>query len=310
MKIGEAESWLSNGLDSVYGRDESTGIASMVMEELTGMDRGLRSMNRGRALEAEQLETLAVMAKRLQASEPVQYVLGSCWFAGLRLFVNPSVLIPRPETEELVDWIVRDLEAKGLPVFDKGPTDADETTRLKILDVGTGSGCIALALKNRMPRAEVWGCDVSEEALNIARRNGSELDIRVDFQGIDFLDEVRQKLLPTVDVLVSNPPYIPRRDAAQMHANVLDHEPHLALFVPDEDALLFYRALARFGHKRLYSGGLLYVEIHEDLAAGVDELLRNEGYTNITIRRDMQGKERMVRAEKGDASGASGTVIL
>ncbi|MDB5251117.1 MAG: hypothetical protein JWP27_286 [Flaviaesturariibacter sp.] len=298
MKIGEAESWLAAGLRGLYGEGESTGIGALLMEHLTGMDRARRSMSRDAALDAAQLQLLTKISARLQAAEPVQYVLGEAWFAGLRLFVNPNVLIPRPETEELVDWIVRDLAEKGLPVFEKHPTDADETTKLKILDVGTGSGCIALALKHRMPRAEVWGCDVSEEALNVARRNGAELDIRVDFQGIDFLDEERQKLLPTVDVLVSNPPYIPRRDAGLMHANVVDHEPHLALFVPDEDPLVFYRALARFGHKRLYSGGLLYVEIHEDLADDVRELFFSEGYGPIDVRADMQGKERMVKAGK------------
>ena len=183
---------------------------------------------------------------------------------GMELYVDKSVLIPRPETEELVDWIVKDIKASGKDVFQKAATDADVTKQLKILDVGTGSGCIALALKKTMPKAEVWGCDVSDEALNVARRNGSDLDVRVDFQGIDFLDEAQRKLLPTVDIIVSNPPYIPATEKEHMNANVTTHEPHTALFVPDNDPLVFYKAIIEFSKKRLYDNGSVYLEIHEN----------------------------------------------
>ena len=172
---------------------------------------------------------------------------------------------------------------------------ADKTTQLKILDVGTGSGCIALALKKTMPLAEVWGCDVSEEALNVARRNGSALDIRVDFQGLNFLDFAQQKHLPTVDIAVSNPPYIPFREKDGMEPNVVAHEPHTALFVPDNDALVFYKALAQFGKHRLYKNGRIYAEIHEDLGKAVVALFWQEGFTDVELRKDLQGKDRMVR---------------
>jgi release factor glutamine methyltransferase len=146
-----------------------------------------------------------------------------------------------------------------------------------------------------MPKAEVWGCDVSEEALNVARRNGSSLDIRVDFQGIDFLDVSQQKQLPTVDIIVSNPPYIPLCNKEQMHSNVVEYEPHTALFVPDNDPLVFYRALAQFGKHRLHENGSLYIEIHEDLGKDVINLFKQEGYTKVELRKDMQGKERMIK---------------
>ena len=145
-----------------------------------------------------------------------------------------------------------------------------------------------------MPLAEVWGCDNSDDALLIARRNGSTLDIRVDFQGLDFLDEGQQRQLPTVDIIVSNPPYIPHNNKDSMHANVLNYEPHNALFVPDEDALIFYRAIATFAKKRLYPSGTIYLEIHEDLGKDVIALFDNAGY-KTELRKDMQGKERMVK---------------
>ena len=151
-----------------------------------------------------------------------------------------------------------------------------------------------------MPKAEVWGCDISEEALNVARRNGSALNIRVDFQGLNFLDEAQQKLLPTVNIIVSNPPYIPLKDKEQMNANVVDHEPHTALFVPDNDALIFYKALAQFGKKRLYENGSIYMEIHEELANDVLNLFKENGYSNVELKKDMQGKDRMIKAAHPD----------
>lgn len=298
MKIGEAERWLQKQLLSLYEKGESNTIAIMVMEHITGLSKAERLFIKNEPLDVHQLHYLTELIQRLQHHEPVQYVLGECWFAGLKLFVNTEVLIPRPETEELVDWVIKEVAKKGLDVFAKTSTEADETSQLKILDVGTGSGCIALALKNKMPRAEVWGCDLSEEALNIARRNGAELNIRVDFQAVDFLEEEQQKLLPTVDVIISNPPYIPVKEAATMANNVVRHEPHLALFVPDNEPLVFYKAIARFGKKRLYNGGSIFVEIHEALGAEVVKVFEEEGYSAIELRKDMQDKDRMVKAMK------------
>ena len=297
MKWGESELWLRNELTGIYEEGEAATIASWVLEHLTGAARMDRVTRKDEPLNVHQLHHLTEVHHRLLQHEPVQYILGESHFYGLKLFVDNNVLIPRPETEELVDWIVKDVNASGKDVFERRPFEADVTTQLKILDVGTGSGCIALALKKAMPKAEVWGCDVSDGALNVARRNGSELNIRVDFQGVNFLDTAQQKSLPTVDIIVSNPPYIPINNKESMHANVVAHEPHTALFVPDNNALLFYEALAQFGHHRLYPGGSLYCEIHEDLGPDVMELFQKEGYTT-ELRKDMQGKERMVKAVK------------
>ena len=299
MKMGAAEQYIRKEISGVYEADEANSIASLCMEHITGFTKADRLTKKEELLSDPQQTILNTIITRLQQHEPIQYIMHKTWFYGLELYVDNCVLIPRPETEELVDWIIKDVKASGKDVFDKKPTEADKTTQLKILDVGTGSGCIALALKKAMPKAEVWASDVSEEALTVARRNGSELNIRVDFQGMNFLHENQQKLLPTVDIVVSNPPYIPIKGKDLIKANVLEHEPHLALFVPDNDALIFYKALAHCGKHRLYKNSSIYMEIHEDLGKDVIELFRREGYTNVELRKDMQGKDRMVKIVNG-----------
>lgn len=298
MNIREAERYTTDNLINIYEKQEAINIAGLVIEHITGLDRTARLVKNNFIMSAEQSASLDHILARLKQQEPVQYVIGKCWFYDLELYVNKTVLIPRPETEELVDWVVKDVKAAGKDVFERKPLEADQTTSLKLLDVGTGSGCIALALKKAMPMAEVWGCDISEEALVVARRNGSVLDIRVDFQGVDFLDPAQQKSLPTVDILVSNPPYVPLSDKDTMRPNVVEHEPHTALFVPNNDPLVFYRALALFGKHKLYDHGTMYLEIHEDLADDVKGLFHDEGYIDIEIRKDMQEKDRMVKVVK------------
>lgn len=298
MKLFEAEQYIKDQLKEIYDEQEAGNIASLAIEHITGLSKTERVSKKQEQLSSSQLNHLQESLQRLKQHEPIQYVMNKAWFYGIELYVDKSVLIPRPETEELVQWIVDDVKASGKDVFVRKPTESDETTQFKILDIGTGSGCIPLALKKTMPKAEVWGCDISEEALNVARRNGSALDIRVDFQGLNFLDELQQKLLPTVDVIVSNPPYIPLKDKEQMNANVVDHEPHTALFVPDNDPLIFYKALTAFGRKRLYENGTIYMEIHEEIGNDVVNLFKENGYTKVEIRKDMQGKNRMIRATK------------
>lgn len=298
MKLFEAEQYIKDQLKEIYDEQEAGNIASLAIEHITGLSKTERVSKKQEQLSSSQLNHLQESLQRLKQHEPIQYVMNKAWFYGIELYVDKNVLIPRPETEELVQWIVDDVKASGKDVFVRKPTESDETTQFKILDIGTGSGCIPLALKKTMPKAEVWGCDISEEALNVARRNGSALDIRVDFQGLNFLDELQQKLLPTVDVIVSNPPYIPLKDKEQMNANVVDHEPHTALFVPDNDPLIFYKALTAFGRKRLYENGTIYMEIHEEIGNDVVNLFKENGYTKVEIRKDMQGKNRMIRATK------------
>src|SRR5688500_7575316 len=176
MKLYEAEHWLKEQLKDVYEEREAGNIAAWVLEKITGSGRLDRLVNKEQPLVVHQLHELTRIVQRLQQYEPVQYVLGEAPFAGLNLFVDKNVLVPRPETEELVAWIIDDAKDDGKKVFQKAAAEADKTDELKILDIGTGSGCIALALKKAMPLAEVWGCDSSDGALNIARRNGAGLD--------------------------------------------------------------------------------------------------------------------------------------
>jgi release factor glutamine methyltransferase len=298
MKLFEAEQYLKEELKAIYNEQEAASIASLAAEHITGFSKTKRVSRKQDQLSALQSEQLQSHLQRLKTGEPIQYITNKSWFCGMELYVDKNVLIPRPETEELVQWIIDDVKASGKDVFVRKPMEADETTQLKVLDVGTGSGCIALALKKIMVKAEVWGCDVSEEALNVARRNGSTLNIRVDFQGLNFLDEAQQKLLPTVDIIVSNPPYVPLKDKEEMHTNVVDHEPHTALFVSNNDPLIFYKALAGFGKKRLYENGSIYMEIHEDLGQDVVALFKQNGYSNVELKKDMQKKDRMVRVRK------------
>lgn len=295
MKIWEAEKEVRKALSEIYDEGEASGIADLAIEHLTSHNSKERILYRDEMLSSGQITALEKIIARLKKHEPIQYLMNKAWFYGMELYIDKDVLIPRPETEELVDWIIKDMKLLQPDVFENSQVEADLTSKLKILDVGTGSGCIALALKRAMPRAEVWGCDISDRALNIARRNGAQLDIRVDFQSVDYLDPAQQKHLPSVDVLVSNPPYVPLKDKNEMRPNVLQYEPHTALFVDNDDPLLFYKALLRFADHRLHNDGVIYMEIHEELGGQVRALFEEKGYT-VEIRKDMQGKERMVKA--------------
>lgn len=296
MNYSEAEHWLRTELHKIYEEREAATIAGWVIEHITGLPRMERLKQNTAEITQEHASKIADTARRLLAYEPVQYVLQESHFYGLKLFVNNQVLIPRPETEELVDWILQDVAASGKEVWEQKKGEADATKTMKILDVGTGSGCIALALKKNLPKAEVWGCDTSDGALTVARRNGSDLDIRVDFVGLNFLDEAQRKQLPTVDIIVSNPPYVPQGEKQNMRPNVAEYEPATALFVPDNDPLLFYKALAYFGKDRLYANGSIYCELHEDYAQQTGSLFAQLGYKQVETKKDMQGKERMLRA--------------
>lgn len=223
------------------------------------------------------------IVKRLQSNEPFQYIIGHTDFYGLSIKTDKRALIPRPETEELVRWIVDDQIAKK---------------ELKIIDLCTGSGCIALALKSAFKDAYVIGVDVSADALNLARENTYSLGLEVEWLELDLLDEQAYSVFEasSFDVWVSNPPYIPSADKSAMAENVLEHEPHLALFVEDHDPLIFYRVIAQQGKKYLKKGAGLYFEIHGDLSGPVAHLLEQESYHSVEIRQDLQGINRMVKA--------------
>ena len=254
---------------------EASAIAFMLLEEQTGLTKAqILTTDAPAAAPA----SLLALAQRVADGLPIQYALGFSDFCGLRFHVEPGVLIPRPETEELVGWVLQTCPPDGV---------------LSLLDIGTGSGCIAVALAKRLPHARVSACDVSPTALRIAAQNADRLGVEVRFQQTDILTAQPQG---RYDVVVSNPPYICEREAAQMQRNVLDHEPHLALFVPDANPLLFYDAIARKSLQLLRPGGYLFFEVNRQYGSEVVTLLHTLGYTDVELRQDQFANDRMVRA--------------
>lgn len=265
-------------LSALYSEREVRNILLLVLEDIFGFTRSELLVSKEIALSDAQLKDLDQISSRLQTGEPVQYVIGFTYFDDLKIGVAPGVLIPRPETEELVSWIHESIQSNR---------------KLKIEDWCTGSGCIALALKNRMPDVDVTGMDVSPEALEIARSNAKDLHLDVSFELHDALNIEKEG---KVDVIVSNPPYIPWLEKAQMHQNVTGFEPDLALFVPDEDPLLFYRAIAEYASRNLEENGFLFFELHESFGEETKTMVEQLGFSSVEIRKDLQGKDRMLKA--------------
>jgi release factor glutamine methyltransferase len=282
MTILEATRYSREQLKKIYDEGEAETISGWIIENITGIKKTDRISYSQKSFSTEQLSRLESTLQRLLTHEPVQYVLNESWFCGLKFYVDKNVLIPRPETEELVEWIITNCK---FPVGE-----------LRILDIGSGSGCIPIALKRRLGKAAVWGCDISEQALAIARLNAGNLGADVNFVQLDFLSFNEREKLPMFDIIVSNPPYIPQKEREQMSKNVLDFEPSLALFVPDNDALMFYAAIADFGKQHLKADGNIYVEISENLGAATAALFQTNEY-HTEIKKDMQGKDRMIRAK-------------
>ena len=264
-----------------YPETEITGFIQLIMNSVLGLSYTQMVLEKDRGLENSESDRIKAIVERLKTHEPIQYILGVAEFFGLELNVQPGVLIPRPETEELVDWICK--------------TKIPEIA--KMLDIGTGSGCIPLALKNELPAAEVMAVDVSENALLIATENAQKHQLEVTFELADIL-KWHERSWPRFDVIVSNPPYVMEREKKQMEANVLKYEPGLALFVSDTDPLIFYRTIAQFASKQLNESGFLFFEINENLGDEMVELVKQLGFKSIELRRDLNGKNRMLRCRK------------
>lgn len=279
MSLNDIKQTLKKQLADQYESIELNPILSILTEHITGWDQLQQALNKETALNEMQILAFEKAAAELKAGKPIQYVIGKAWFMGEAYSVNEHVLIPRPETEELVDWILEYAEIKG--------------TSLRILDIGTGSGCIAIALKKALPNSNVSAIDISTNALKVAAENASILNAAIEFVPLDILNTA---FLPDqYDVIVSNPPYIPMHEMENMEMQVAAQEPNIALFVPDEDPLVFYKAIARLAKLHLKPNGQLFFEIHFDQGEAMVNLL-DEMHFHAELREDLFGKDRMIRA--------------
>ncbi len=286
-------------LTAVYDEREAQAVARMVLEVHFGLT--MAEVLCGQMPDERELRQIQ---QRLLAGEPVQYVIGEAEFGGRRFCVAPGVLIPRPETYELCQWVSNRgerREERGERIDNRGERREERGEKEEsILDIGTGSGCIACTLAAELPEAEVTAWDISEEALAIARENARRTHVHVSFEQVDILDPRLIAASPQnrYQVIVSNPPYICQKEQATMERHVLDHEPHLALFVPDDDPLLFYRAIARYASLSLTPGGSLYFEINPLYATELSALLSAMSYHDIALKNDQFGKPRMIKATR------------
>ncbi len=282
---------LKEKLQSLYDANEAAAIAHMFLEFVTGLNKLDRLSKKDILFSKRQQDIYDIKSIELIKGKPIQYVINSAWFMGREFIVNESVLIPRLETEELVQWIIDDQKDKE---------------KLRILDVGAGSGCIGISLFRLLSNAVVTCVDISKEALDVLQTNiewvlndedKSKHPENIRLSELNFLNETtRNKELGRYDIIVSNPPYIPRKDKKGMHTNVTNYEPGIALFVPDNDALVFYRAIAMFGKTHLKQEGYIYCELDAAHAEKCKALFEESGYTNVEIRKDMHGNWRMLRA--------------
>jgi release factor glutamine methyltransferase len=270
-------------LTEIYDEREAVNIAEWTLENITGVKKIDRVLNKQKQVSSITTAELHKALDQLLKHRPVQYVLSEAWFYKMKFFVNEHVLIPRPETEELVEWIVEGLKIKN--------------EELDIIDIGTGSGCIAIALKRELTHANVLGIDVSADALKVAKQNAANQNLNIDLSEIDFLETNTWQKLPKFDIIASNPPYIPENEKKNLEENVVAYEPHLALFVSDNDPCIFYKRIAEFSLEHLKANGKIYVEVHEKGADKAAEIFSQYHFTS-TIKKDIYGKERMICAER------------
>lgn len=275
-------------LTDIYETGEAKAIVRLVLEVRFGLTMTDILCGKIEKLTAEEQKDLNHIIQRLETGEPIQYVLGEAEFGGRTFHVEPGVLIPRPETYELCQWIMEERRGKK-----------EEGRNTSILDIGTGSGCIACTLAAELADAEVTAWDISDDALRIATENAKRNNVHVSIEKVDMLNTSllnRERPATGLDIIVSNPPYICNKERATMERNVLEHEPELALFVPDDDPLLFYRTIARFAAKALNPGGALYFEINPLYVSEMQQMLSEEGFSHTEIRNDQFGKQRFTKS--------------
>lgn len=266
-------------LQQIYSLGEATTITNWVFEKMVSLKRADILKNPDKVITPEANESIQNVLQQLLQHKPIQYVLGEAFFYNMKLKVNEHVLIPRPETEELVEQLIKDRKSK--------------LTDPAILDIGTGSGCIPIALKKNLPASFVTSIDISEKAISLAIENADLHNTHITFRQMDFLNEKGWDILPMYDIIISNPPYIPANEKEKLSKNVTLYEPHIALFVPNKTPLIFYEKIAAFGLTNLRPSGKIYLETHEDYAKEVAALFR-KNYETVVVKKDLNGKERMI----------------
>jgi release factor glutamine methyltransferase len=294
MKIKEYRTQFIQELTPIYDAGEAESFFYLILEEQHQLKRIDLALHTDLVFSEAEIVVWNSILEQLKQEIPVQYLLGKTSFYGLDFEVNENVLIPRPETEELVEWILESQKSKV------------ESQKVKILDIGTGSGCIAISLAKNIPNAQVFAIDVSEKALATAKKNAERNAVEVTFINQNILDVVslsdpeisREGLGQQFDIIVSNPPYVRNLEKEEIKKNVLDNEPHLALFVEDNDALIFYKKIAELAQKNLSENGQLYFEINQYLGKEMVDLLEKMNFKNIELRKDIYGNDRMVFGEK------------
>lgn len=277
MKLKELKDLFNKELENIYSREESQTILNYILIDALGIPKLTILSQSQLELNTNQYKKVSSLLKDLKKGRPIQHLLGTAHFYGMVLKVTPDVLIPRQETEELVDWIIQDNKGK----------------KLKILDACTGSGCIALALKKYLPESTIVAIDVSEKALKVAKKNAAELQLDITLKKTDALNLEKELKDERFDIIVSNPPYIPASNTNTVQKSVLMYEPHSALFVSDETPLIFYESISRFATK--LKPVTLYFEINEDLGNDLTELMKTMVFKDITIKKDLNGKNRMLK---------------
>ena len=278
-KIKDIRNHYLSRLKKIYPEQEAKKLLEIIFEDLLGISSAEMFTSPEMRISESEMLTIHFAVRDLLKNRPVQHITGKTVFYGLKITVNESVLIPRPETEELVAWIL---------------SEAYQKPGLRVLDIGTGSGAIALALKNERPGWDVWALDNSEKALETARKNARVNNLRIHFLQTDILDEISRKNLSAFDIIVSNPPYVTESDKAEMQPNVLEFEPAEALYVPDEDPLKYYREISGFAPRNLRKHGEIFFEINEKFGREMIQLLEDSGFINIRLRKDLRNRHRMI----------------
>lgn len=283
MTLSEVEAKFIQELQEQYAQEETSAIFLIAIAKVLNYKRADYLLKKHNALSNDHLTALTTILAQLKTGKPIQYIIGETEFYGLTLKVNESVLIPRPETEELVEWILEKVAA---------------IHPQSLLDIGTGSGCIAIALKKNLPNIKVIALDIALDSLTTAQTNAVLNNVEIEFLQQDMLAYANVKLPQQLSIIVSNPPYVKEDEKPAMHANVLANEPHRALFVRNEKPLVFYETIADFALNNLTQQGLLFFEINEYLGKETVDLLAHKGFTNIELKKDMQGKDRMICCTK------------